>query len=302
MKYIKTEIDEMRPVYLELYGNPGHSVVIDGYKDENYLHLNFGWGGQANGYYMMNTNSTFWVGYTFGTNLGSNIFYSPTPFITNESDSLALIAIHNALDGTTGWNTSLPVSKWHGVITHHSKVVELGLGGHNYWVKGNIAPEIALLNKLQRLTIIGSELNGNLTADIFQLPDLESLHISKNAGTLQGEFPSQIDGCQKLTHLSMPGILTGTIPESIGNLVQLQELSIYNGTLSGSIPLTISQLTKLKTINISKNQLSGPIPDAFYNLVDVETLDLSENNLSGNLPISLEKMTQLKELRLNKTT
>lgn len=300
MKYLKTEIDEMRPVYLELGGNPGHAVVIDGYKDENYLHLNFGWGGQANGYYMMNTNSTFWVGYTFGTNLGSNIFYSPTPFITNESDSLALIAIHNALDGTTGWNTSLPVSKWHGVITHHSRVVELGLGGYDYGVKGNIAPEIALLNKLQHLTIIGSELNGNLTADIFQLPDLESLHISKNAGTLQGEFPSQIDGCQKLTHLSMPGILTGTIPESIGNLVQLQELSIYNGTLSGSIPLTISQLTKLKTINISKNQLSGPIPDAFYNLVDVETLDLSENNLSGNLPISLEKMTQLKELRLNK--
>ena len=27
MKYLKTEIDEMRPVYLELYGNPGHAVA-----------------------------------------------------------------------------------------------------------------------------------------------------------------------------------------------------------------------------------------------------------------------------------
>ena len=300
MKYIKTEIDEMRPVYLELYGNPGHAVVVDGYKDDNFLHLNFGWGGQANGYYMMNTNSTFWVGYTFGTNLGTNIFYSPTPFVINNSDSLALVAIHNALDGTTGWNINLPVTKWRGVTTHHSRVVELTLGGYNTWVKGSIAPEIATLEKLQSLVIIASELNGSITSSLFQLPDLEYINISKNAGNLQASFPPIIEGCRNIKRIVMPSIMTGVIPESIGELSQLEELNLYNGSMSGSIPTKMGLLSQLKHLNLGKNQLSGNIPIDFTNLNKIEYLDLSENMVTGTIPISIAELTLMRELKINK--
>ncbi len=33
--------------------NSGHNVVIDGYNTDNYFHLNFGWGGMYNGWYLL---------------------------------------------------------------------------------------------------------------------------------------------------------------------------------------------------------------------------------------------------------
>jgi len=31
----------------------GHNVVIDGYNTDEYFHLNFGWGGTYNGWYLL---------------------------------------------------------------------------------------------------------------------------------------------------------------------------------------------------------------------------------------------------------
>lgn len=50
---IKTEIDAGRPVYYSGSSDAsgGHAWVCDGYDDNNYLHINWGWGGIANGYF-----------------------------------------------------------------------------------------------------------------------------------------------------------------------------------------------------------------------------------------------------------
>ncbi|MBN1339286.1 MAG: C10 family peptidase [Bacteroidales bacterium] len=34
-------------------GNSGHNVVVDGYNTDNYFHVNFGWGGSYNGWYLL---------------------------------------------------------------------------------------------------------------------------------------------------------------------------------------------------------------------------------------------------------
>ena len=34
-------------------GTAGHNVVVDGYNTDDYFHLNFGWGGQSNGWYLL---------------------------------------------------------------------------------------------------------------------------------------------------------------------------------------------------------------------------------------------------------
>ncbi|MFV0582998.1 MAG: thiol protease/hemagglutinin PrtT [Parabacteroides gordonii] len=52
---IKGELDDNRPV---VYGgendqNEGHQFIIDGYNDADYYHVNWGWGGLANGYYLL---------------------------------------------------------------------------------------------------------------------------------------------------------------------------------------------------------------------------------------------------------
>jgi len=44
------------PVHLAVVDpawSSGHNVVVDGHNDENYFHLNFGWGGYSNGWYLL---------------------------------------------------------------------------------------------------------------------------------------------------------------------------------------------------------------------------------------------------------
>jgi len=53
---IINEIDEERPV---LFSFPGHAVVADGYSSDGTgrnIHINFGWGGHADGFYYINGN------------------------------------------------------------------------------------------------------------------------------------------------------------------------------------------------------------------------------------------------------
>ena len=50
---LKNEIHELRPVLYSGHGNSGHQFVLDGYTDDDYFHVNWGWGGSSNGYYTL---------------------------------------------------------------------------------------------------------------------------------------------------------------------------------------------------------------------------------------------------------
>ena len=55
-RLLKEELNAGRPVLLsvwELLHEDGHEVVCDGYNDEDCFHLNFGWGGDSDGYYSL---------------------------------------------------------------------------------------------------------------------------------------------------------------------------------------------------------------------------------------------------------
>ena len=55
---LKTELDEGRPILYTGYGElGGHAFVFDGYNDENngvFFHVNWGWSGNSNGYFVVN--------------------------------------------------------------------------------------------------------------------------------------------------------------------------------------------------------------------------------------------------------
>jgi len=53
---MKNNIKDSRPVHLAVLSNTGqggHNVVADGYNTDDYYHLNFGWGGSYNGWYLL---------------------------------------------------------------------------------------------------------------------------------------------------------------------------------------------------------------------------------------------------------
>lgn len=57
MNMIKTELDAARPVYYAATSEDrrgGHAFVCDGYDTNGYVHINWGWYGRSNGYFLIN--------------------------------------------------------------------------------------------------------------------------------------------------------------------------------------------------------------------------------------------------------
>jgi len=78
--------------------------------------------------------------------------------------------------------------------------------------------------------------------------------------------------------------LSGPIPTSIGNMVNLEFLLLDRNKLSGSIPSTIANLSKLRYLSLFQNYLNGKIPIEMNRLIALESLQLANNNFVGHLP------------------
>lgn len=51
---LQEDLNAKRPVYYSGHSDDGgHAFVCDGYENDDYYHFNFGWGGSANGYYVL---------------------------------------------------------------------------------------------------------------------------------------------------------------------------------------------------------------------------------------------------------
>ncbi|XP_049932634.1 leucine-rich repeat receptor protein kinase HPCA1-like [Nymphaea colorata] len=100
-----------------------------------------------------------------------------------------------------------------------------------------------------------------------------------------------IDGIGSLVQLKVLDLssnpnLTGPIPRSIGELINLETLILTGCDFKGSIPAEIGNLGKLTLLALNDNHLSGSIPASLGRLSNLRTLDLAYNELTGSIPIS----------------
>ena len=105
-------------------------------------------------------------------------------------------------------------------------------------------------------------IHGEIPPCIFQLPNLQTLHLSGNG--LSGTLPSSLND---------PSNITPT----------LQVLSIAHNSLSGSIPLGIQQRV-WSTLDLSFNKFSGILDDSFQRVASNASVSLNINRLSGDIP------------------
>ncbi|MBQ4355188.1 MAG: C10 family peptidase [Bacteroidales bacterium] len=55
---LKTDLNARRPLYYSAdNGQDGHAFVVDGYDEDNKFHVNWGWGGSADGYFTISDNN-----------------------------------------------------------------------------------------------------------------------------------------------------------------------------------------------------------------------------------------------------
>ena len=115
---------------------------------------------------------------------------------------------------------------------------------------------------------------------------------------LVGTLPAALGNLDQMEQLSLcDNQLSGSIPD-LGRLSELQLLRLWNNQLSGEIPASLSALTNLTNLDISRNNFDGPIPDLSRN-TNLQFLDLHSNQLSGTIPASLGNLTSLTLLELD---
>eukprot|EP01018_Ginkgo_biloba_P040381 Gb_14348 [translate_table: standard] len=104
----------------------------------------------------------------------------------------------------------------------------------------------------------------------------------------KGKLPSDIGSLTSLRalDLSYNKELTGSIPTSLVNLINLYTLLLIGCGFTGQIPSELGNLRNLTILALNKNNLSGEIPPSVGNLAKLNLLDLSDNQLTGTLPVS----------------
>jgi hypothetical protein len=165
-------IDEGYPVYASINGRPeNHAIVIDGYDDNGFMHYNFGWGGDCNGYYVPGKPIYYPAGsWTQYTNTYVTALMIPGPLLPTAvvaQDSLALVDFYNSINrdlydsysNKITWDLSQPVSTWKGVSCWKGRVhlidiyTDLGFAGPGERIEVHIPESFGNLTELRELKI-----------------------------------------------------------------------------------------------------------------------------------------------------
>ncbi|CAL0307104.1 unnamed protein product [Lupinus luteus] len=82
----------------------------------------------------------------------------------------------------------------------------------------------------------------------------------------------------------------------LSTLSKLEVLDLGNNLLTGSLPESIGNLSTLKALSLSMNNLAEPLPSegGICKLKKLQDLDLDHNKLPGQLPFCLKNLTSLR--------
>jgi len=170
----------------------------------------------------------------------------------NELDRQALIAIYNAMGGAnwtgTKWNITAPL------ITAAAET-------NANW-SGVTVAKVNGVDRVTQLKFGGKNLKGPIPPEIGFLSELTVIDFNNNNQQL-----------------------TGTIPATMGNLVNLTQLTLSRTGLTGTIPVEFANLTKLTLLQMHTSNFIGPIPSGvFGKMPNLSSLEIKANNFTGPLP------------------
>eukprot|EP00246_Nothoceros_aenigmaticus_P014774 TRINITY_DN582_c0_g1_i1.p1 TRINITY_DN582_c0_g1~~TRINITY_DN582_c0_g1_i1.p1 ORF type:complete len:400 (+),score=28.05 TRINITY_DN582_c0_g1_i1:51-1202(+) len=153
-------------------------------------------------------------------------------------------------------------------------------------LSGSIPASFLTLKNLKEVRLSGNGLSGQLPA--ITAPGLTVLNLYGNR--IDGAIPTSYASLSNLVELRLGGLnltgavqftnLAGTLPVGLGNLTKLQVLIIRASKITGTVPSTYHNLINLVDLELDHNQLTGPKPD-FSNLPNLVTLNLEGNRFTS---------------------
>uniref|UniRef100_A0A7N2R9W5 non-specific serine/threonine protein kinase n=2 Tax=Quercus lobata TaxID=97700 RepID=A0A7N2R9W5_QUELO len=154
-------------------------------------------------------------------------------------------------------------------------------------------------SKLSALDLSHNQFGGVLSNSVSNLStQLTTLYLGGNE--ISGTIPASLENLVNLYILGMGNNhFTGVIPTSFGGFRKMQLLELGGNRLSGEIPTFIGNLTRLFQLDLQENGFEGTIPPSIVNCQNLQLLDISQNNLNGSIPQQLIGPSALQILHLN---
>ena len=146
---------------------------------------------------------------------------------------------------------------------------------------------------MEVLNLKGNYLSGRISPQLGNLSGLRVLDLSWNE-ELSGPIPAELGQLDNLEFLSLHDVPLGSpLPPALFDLAKLAVLNMTETGLTGPIPPELGNLARLEYLNLNYNALTGPIPPEFGNLAYLGYLNLAENNLTGLIPQSFLQLDRL---------
>lgn len=119
-----------------------------------------------------------------------------------------------------------------------------------------------------------------------------------------GSIPASISDLTELQELVIirVNLVNSNIPSSIGSLSKLKGLYLNDNKLIGTIPAELGQLTQLENLHLDDNRLTGSIPTELMSLTKLFGLRLHHNYLTGSIPTEISNLTNLAALTLQRNS
>lgn len=151
-------------------------------------------------------------------------------------------------------------------------------------LSGTLSSRFANLEELQILFLDNNGFFGSLPSEMGEMERLRFLRLDRNE--LSGTIPEEWEAMEKLRvlFLNNNGGITGTIPEYLGNFVDMQQLSLFDTGISGTVPSSLGQLSGLVNLFLHFTDLTGTMPQEICDLRTSGALNFLTADCAGNNP------------------
>ncbi|XP_047327823.1 probable LRR receptor-like serine/threonine-protein kinase At1g12460 [Impatiens glandulifera] len=153
---------------------------------------------------------------------------------------------------------------------------------------GNIPSQYGEIITLRNFNLSTNSLSGSIPDFLGNLPNIRFLDLSKN--DFSGEIsPAIFRSCSRTMYISLShNNLTGSIPESISNCINLIGIDFSYNNLKGTFPSQLCNLENLSFLSLRNNLLSGTVEQHQISLCrSLQLLDLGSNMLSDLAPLAM---------------